>query len=264
MKKSTGYVAHKPDKNGLIHYSDEEHETWKLLFDRQIAVIQGRACEEFMDGLTALKLSAERIPQLGEVNGVLTRMTGWSVARVPALISFNRFFELLANRQFPVATFIRSRQELDYLTEPDIFHEIFGHCPLLTNRDFASLTEIYGQLGLAASKEDRVFLARLYWMTIEFGLLRSGSELKIYGGGILSSYKETIYALDSNKPIRKGFNVVDVLRTPYRIDILQPIYFIIDQLSDLHQVTQLDLMSLIQDAKRLGLFDPLYPSKDRE
>ncbi|WP_062261756.1 phenylalanine 4-monooxygenase [Endozoicomonas arenosclerae] len=261
MKKPTSYVARKPDENGFIDYPPQEHETWRILYERQLEAIDGRACPEFLEGLDILGLSAEEIPQLNDINEKLKKATGWSVARVPALISFDRFFELLANRQFPVATFIRTREELDYLQEPDIFHEIFGHCPLLTNPDFARLTEIYGQLGLVASKEERVYLARLYWMTVEFGLVHTDDGLRIYGGGILSSFKETVYSLESPEPERQGFDVITALRTPYRIDILQPVYFIIQSLSELHSLTEMDLMAKVHEAMKLGMLEPRFPPK---
>ncbi len=169
--KTTHYVAREPDAQGHIHYPDAEHAVWQTLVERQLKLLEGRACQEYLDGLDQLALPRERIPQLGEINRVLAATTGWQVERVPALIPFQRFFELLASKRFPVATFIRTPEELDYLQEPDIFHEIFGHCPLLTNPWFAEFTHTYGQLGLEASKEERVFLARLYWMTVEFGLV---------------------------------------------------------------------------------------------
>ncbi|KEQ16130.1 phenylalanine 4-monooxygenase [Endozoicomonas numazuensis] len=261
MKKPTQYVARKPDEHGFIEYPAEEHETWRILYERQIKVIENRACLEFIDGLDILGLSAEAIPQLNDINEKLRDCTGWSVARVPALISFDRFFELLANRQFPVATFIRTREELDYLQEPDIFHEVFGHCPLLTNPDFAQLTAIYGELGLKASKEERIYLARLYWMTVEFGLVATRDGLRIYGGGILSSYKETLYALESSDPDRLPFDILEALRTPYRIDILQPVYFIIQSLSELHSLTEMDLMAKVHESMKLGLLEPKFPPK---
>ena len=186
------------------------------------------------------------------------------MAAVPALISFDRFFALLANRQFPVATFIRRRDELDYLQEPDIFHEIFGHCAMLTNPAFAHFTHVYGQLGLRAGKEDRVFLARLYWFTVEFGLLDTPEGLRIYGGGILSSPGETQYAMHSDVPERKVLDVVDVLRTPYRIDIMQPIYFRIQSIRQLFDIAQMDLMALVQQAKALGLHAPKFPPKQKK
>ncbi|MBR9858035.1 MAG: phenylalanine 4-monooxygenase, partial [Gammaproteobacteria bacterium] len=134
---ATQYVARKPDTNGVIHYSDEENAIWHTLIERQLACVEGRACDEYVAGLARLALPHDRIPQLDDINRVLSPATGWQVSRVPALISFDRFFKLLASRRFPVATFIRSRQELDYLQEPDVFHELFGHCALLTNPAFA-------------------------------------------------------------------------------------------------------------------------------
>ncbi len=205
---ATCYTAHQPDADGVIHYSNEEHGTWQILIERQFAVLAGKGCDEYLAGLDRLGLPRDRIPQLAEINAVLQPATGWSVAAVPALISFDRFFALLANRQFPVATFIRRRDELDYLQEPDIFHEIFGHCAMLTNPAFAHFTHLYGQLGQQASKEQRVFLARLYWFTVEFGLLATPDGLRIYGGGILSSIGETAYAL-SGQPLLQPFESAD-------------------------------------------------------
>src|SRR5690606_10908703 len=180
------YVARQPVEHGFIHYPNAQHEGWHTLITCQQKVIEGRACQEYLDGIEQLGLPQDRIPQLGEIYRVQDAHTGWRGARVPALIPLHTFFELLASQQFPVATFIRTPEELDYLQEPDIFHEIFGHCPLLTNPWFAEFTHPYGKLGLAASKEERVFLARLYWLTIEFGLTDTSQGRRIYGGGILS------------------------------------------------------------------------------
>ena len=233
--KTTQYVARQPDDNGFIHYPETEHQVWNTLITRQLKVIEGRACQEYLEATT-----------------------GWRVARGPALIPFQTFFELLASQQFPVATFIRTPEELDYLQEPDIFHEIFGHCPLLTNPWFAEFTHTYGKLGLKASKEERVFLARLYWMTIEFGLVETDQGKRIYGGGILSSPKETVYSL-SDEPLHQAFNPLEAMRTPYRIDILQPLYFVLPDLKRLFQLAQEDIMALVHEAMRLGLHAPLFP-----
>ncbi|MGY3856503.1 phenylalanine 4-monooxygenase [Aeromonas intestinalis] len=265
------YTAHQPDEQGVIHYSDEEHGTWQILIERQLAALGGKACEEYVAGLARLDLPRERIPQLAEINAVLQPATGWTVVAVPALISFDRFFSLLANRQFPVATFIRRRDELDYLQEPDIFHELFGHCAMLTNPAFAHFTHVYGQLGQQASKEERVFLARLYWFTVEFGLVQGdagkgqGSDgLHIYGGGILSSIGETAYAL-SGQPKLQPFNLMEVLRTPYRIDIMQPIYFVLPSLDALYRLAEQDIMGTLAEARRLGLNAPLFaPAPDKQ
>lgn len=262
MSKASNYVSRLPDETGRVCYGDEENAIWAELYARQEQAIQGKACEEFLYGLEQIGMPKDRVPQLPEISKVLQRETGWQVAYVPALIPFGEFFRLLANKQFPAATFVRRREELDYLQEPDIFHELFGHTPLLTNPHFADFTHRYGQLGLAASREDRVYLARLYWFTVEFGLLQKpGQEMRIYGGGILSSIGETEYAYRSNVALRKRFALTDVLRTPYRIDIMQPLYYVIEELADLSRLTQLDLMAKVQEARALGLLEPLFPPK---
>lgn len=261
MGHRSGYRSHLPDAGGHIHWRDDEHANWQALVARQRACLPGKACDEYLQGLDLLALPPDRIPQLDEVSTVLQRATGWSVAPVPALISFDAFFDHLANRRFPVATFIRSREDFDYLQEPDIFHEIFGHCPLLTHPAFAHFTEKYGQLGLAASPEERVYLARLYWFTVEFGLIDTPQGLRIYGGGVLSSPGETQYAL-GEVPERKPLEIVDALRTPYRIDIMQPVYFVIDAMERLFEIAETDLMARVAEARRLGLHPPKFAPKE--
>ncbi len=264
MGKSTKYVAKVPDENGIIPYSDEEHSVWNDLYARQIDIIQDRVCDEFVEGLEILNLPTDRIPQPHEVSRVLQERTGWEIAPVPALINFDRFFQLLAERKFPAASFIRSREEMDYLQEPDIFHEIFGHTAMLTHQAFADFTEAYGKAGLQASKEERVFLARLYWFTVEFGLLQAADGVRIYGGGIASSPGETVYSLESPEPIRRPFDPIDALRTPYRIDIYQSVYYILDRMDDLFELANTDLLGLIRQARALGQFAPTYPPKQKE
>ncbi|WP_299592436.1 phenylalanine 4-monooxygenase [uncultured Microbulbifer sp.] len=260
-KKPSKYVAREPDANGFIEYTAQEHDTWRQLIERQLEVVPGRACNEYLHGLELLDLPRDRIPQLAEVSEVLHRETGWECARVPALIGFETFFRLLSERKFPVATFIRTQEEFDYLQEPDIFHEIFGHCAMLTNPAFANFTQKYGELGLNASPKERAYLARLYWFTVEFGLMHTKDGLRIYGGGILSSPKETLYAL-SDAPMRAPFEAVDALRTPYRIDIVQPIYYVLDDLETLQQLTEIDLMARVREAMAAGLYEPLFPPKE--
>jgi phenylalanine-4-hydroxylase len=257
---STQYVARQPDESGFIHYGEAEHQVWNTLITRQLKVIEGRACQEYLDGIEQLGLPHERIPQLDEVNRVLHAATGWRVTRVPALLPFQTFFELLASQQFPVATFIRRPEELDYLQEPDIFHEIFGHCPLLTNPWFAEFTHTYGKLGLKATKEQRVYLARLYWLTIEFGLVDTSQGRRIYGGGILSSPKETVYSL-SGQPEHLPFDPTEAMRTPYRIDILQPLYFVLPELKHLFELAHQDIMGMVHQAMQMGLHTPKFPPK---
>lgn len=264
MGNATKYVSKKPDETGFIDWNQEENQIWHDLVIRQLNSIDGRACDEYIKGLDLLDLPLDHVPQLDEINRVLRATTGWECVEVPALINFDRFFSLLSNKQFPVATFLRRREEFDYLQEPDFFHEIFGHCAMLTNPAFAEFTHTYGRLGFEASKEDRVFLARLYWFTVEFGLLRQGGNMRIYGGGILSSPGETEYAVTSDKPIYRPFDPVDIMRTPYRIDIMQPVYFVLDEIEQLYDLAQKDIMSMVQEAKVLGLHEPLYPPKNME
>ncbi|ACA86000.1 phenylalanine 4-monooxygenase [Shewanella woodyi] len=263
MSKQTEYVARLPDAKGQLHFPQDEHDIWQALYQRQLDNLPKFACAEYQQGLKKLALCDDKIPQLTEIDKVLLDSTGWKTAAVPALISFEKFFALLANKEFPVATFIRSKDEFDYLREPDIFHEVFGHCPLLTNPSFAHFSHVYGKLGLAASKEDRVFLARLYWFTVEFGLIQKrDNSLEIYGGGILSSPGETLYAMGSTPEIRP-FNLLDVLRTPYRIDIMQPVYYAIDSIEYLDEIVKMDIMGAVAEAKKLGLFEPLFEPKSK-
>lgn len=253
------YVSRQADADGIIHYSDEENAMWQALLARQEVQIPNRACREYIEGLDKLQLSNTHIPQLKDIDAVLLASTGWQTQSVPALISFSKFFKLLADKRFPVATFIRRPEHMDYIEEPDIFHEIVGHCPLLTHPAFAAFNETYGKLGLNASKQERLYLARLYWFTIEFGLVgQNPDERRIYGGGILSSPSETVYAL-SDKPDCRPFNLLDVLRTPYRIDQIQPIYYVIDHLDTLFDIVNSDIMSTVKQAMSLGLFAPTYP-----
>jgi phenylalanine-4-hydroxylase len=266
--KKSAYISKQPDEHGYITWSNAENLIWNKLIQRQLSQVQEIACDEYLLGLTKLNLPLDRIPQLQEVSAVLSETTGWQCYPVPALIGFGEFFKLLSERKFPVATFIRNEEELDYLQEPDIFHEIFGHCPLLTNQSFADFTQAYGQMGLHASKEQRVFLARLYWFTVEFGLVQTKQGLKIYGGGILSSPSESYYALNNKSislnPLSKS-NVLDVLRTPYRIDVMQPVYFVLSHLNELNSIREYEVnevMQLIEQAKSLGLFEAKFDTKN--
>ena len=261
MAKNTKYVSNPADENGVIHWSATENATWQALVKKQLNLLPGRACDEYLKGLELLDLTSGNIPQLKDINAVLEGTTGWRVTQVPSLINFDRFFGLLANKEFPVATFIRSEEEFEYLQEPDIFHEIFGHCPLLTNPAFAHFTHTYGLLGQQASKEDRAYLARLYWFTVEFGLLKTSDGVRIYGGGILSSPGETLHALDTGACEHFNMQVVEALRTPYRIDIMQPVYYLLESFEQLFDIADLDLMALVKQAKALGLHPPKFPAK---
>lgn len=256
--KPSTYSAKPVDASGNATYTPEETKVWDILVTRQMPIVQKYACEEYLQGLRTLGLAKDHIPQCPEVSKVLRETTGWSLEPVPALIPVEQFFTLIANRKFPAATFIRRLEELDYLEEPDVFHELFGHCPLLTNQAYADFTYHYGKLGLNASPEDREMLARLYWFTIEFGLIKKPQGVRAYGGGILSSMSETPYCVDSPIPQRKPFDVLEVLRTPYRIDIMQPIYFVIDDFDVLFELIDMDLIALIKKARKLGMYKPVY------
>lgn len=262
MTKTSTYQSKVPDSVGFIHYSDEEDQMWSELISRQISMLKGKVCNEFIQALDVMNFPLDRNPQLHEVSQILQKTTGWSVESVPALIDFTSFYTLLANRKFPAATFIRRRNEMDYLQEPDIFHEIFGHTPLLTNPHFAKFTEAFGKAGLAVNKQDHAILARLYWFTVEFGLIQTSKGLRSYGAGIVSSPGELNHALEMDRAILKPFDPLDVLRTPYRIDIYQPLYFIIESFDSLFELSDRDLISLIKEARRLGTHEPTYPVKN--
>jgi phenylalanine-4-hydroxylase len=251
-----------PDANGHIPYSEAENAVWHDLITRQIPMLPGRACSQWISAMDEMNFPIDRIPQLQDITKVLQGHTGWSVAPVPALIGFTEFFQLLANKQFPVATFIRRREHFDYLQEPDIFHEVFGHTPPLTDHRFATFVEAYGKTGLAAGPNDHAMLARLFWFTVEFGLVDSSAGIRSYGSGIMSSPGELVYATESDIPERKPFDAVDVLRTPYRIDIYQPVYFVIESFDQLFDLAKSDLLGYIKEARRLGMHAPTFPPKE--
>ena len=253
------YVSHQPDEQGLIHYSVEEHRVWQRLFERQQKLLPGRACDSFLKGLQRLSLTADSIPQLPEVSQKLIHCTGWQVEPVSALISARAFFELLAARRFPAATFIRSERELDYVKEPDIFHEIFGHCPMLTEQVYADFLHDYACKVLSFPESDWALLQRLFWFTVEFGLIKSDHGLRAYGGGILSSISETVYSVESDLALRALFDPVAAFRTPYRIDRLQPVYFVIDDYHQLYEFVTSNIAELLQRARMLGEYPPLFP-----
>lgn len=258
MEFQSRYMAYKPDDQGLVHYSAEENRVWSILFERQKKLIEGRACEAFISGLKVLNITADAIPQLPDVSARLKEKTGWQVAPVAALISAREFFELLNKRSFPAATFIRTIEELDYVKEPDIFHELFGHCPMLTDPIYADFIHDYACKVLTFPESEWPLLQRMFWFTVEFGLIQSKQGLRAYGGGILSSISETVYSVESDIPLRARFEPVSVLRTPYRIDRLQPVYFIIDSYQQLYDLVLSDLGALLKRAHELGEFPPFF------
>jgi phenylalanine-4-hydroxylase len=223
---------------GWAAYSAVEHQTWVTLYERQMKLLPGRACDPFLRGCEALDLHRGGIPDFRRMNEDLRRLTGWTVVAVPGLVPDDVFFEHLANRRFPAGQFIRRPDQLDYLQEPDIFHDVFGHVPMLTDPVFADYMVAYGQGGLRALNLGRLHnLARLYWYTVEFGLLETPEGLRIYGAGIVSSKAESVFALDDPSPNRIGFDLERVMRTPYRIDDFQQAYFVVPSLQALLDVT---------------------------
>ena len=217
-------------------YSDEDHDTWSRLFERQSKLLPGRVCEEYLEGLKLLGIDGEGIPNFEEMSARLRKQTGWEVVAVPGLVPSRPFFDMLSDKKFPAGNFIRKPHELDYLEEPDIFHDVFGHVPLLTNPAYASYMHAYGQAGDAAMENKGVkFLARLNWYTIEFGLIMNDGVPKIYGAGIVSSYGETKYALDDASPHYVHFDLERVLKTGYYIDDFQATYFVIDSFEKLFE-----------------------------
>jgi phenylalanine-4-hydroxylase len=239
-------------------YTAVEHATWDRLFARQTAMLPGRVATEFLDGLDILRLSKPGIPDFAELSERLMKATGWQVVAVPGLVPDAVFFDHLANRRFVAGRFIRSPDQIDYLEEPDVFHDIFGHVPLLANPVFADYMAAYGRGGQRAASMGAIDqLARLYWYTVEFGLLRGADGLKIYGAGIVSSYGESHFALDDPSPNRVGFDLRRVMRTRYRIDDYQQSYFVIDSFDDLlRQTLETDFGPLYQSIANEPEFAP--------
>ncbi|KQW71859.1 phenylalanine-4-hydroxylase [Phenylobacterium sp. Root77] len=226
-------------------YTQAEHDVWVTLYQRQVEMLPGRACDAFLRGLDALDLHRGGIPEFDRINVELRKLTGWSVVAVPGLVPDEVFFDHLANRRFPAGRFIRKPQELDYLQEPDVFHDVFGHVPMLTDPTFADYMQAYGEGGLKALGRGQLHnLARLYWYTVEFGLMETPEGLRIYGAGIVSSHAESIFALDDPSPNRIGFDLERVMRTPYRIDDFQQVYFVIPSLKALRETTLADFTAV--------------------
>ncbi|MBN8809493.1 MAG: phenylalanine 4-monooxygenase [Sphingomonas sp.] len=220
------------------HYTAAEHATWDTLFARQAKLLPGRASEAYLRGLDVLKLSKPGIPDFAELSDRLMKLTGWQVVAVPGLVPDDVFFDHMANRRFVAGNFIRRPDQLDYLQEPDVFHDVFGHVPMLADPVFADYLAAYGRGGQRALGMDALkYLGRLYWYTVEFGLIQEPEGLRIYGSGIVSSYAESQFALDSDSPNRIGFDLARVMRTEYRIDDFQQNYFVIPSFDELLRLT---------------------------
>ena len=221
---------------------------WKTLFERQTQLLLARACDQFVAGMRDLPLCADQIPDFRELSDVLMQRTGWQVVAVPGLVPDEVFFEHLANRRFPAGHFIRKPNELDYLEEPDVFHDVFGHVPMLMNPAIADYIQAYGLGGLRAQQLGVLDkLARVYWYTVEFGLIQQPEGLRIYGAGIASSATESVFALDDASPNRLRFELERVMRTHYRIDDFQETYFVIGNLDELLALAQIDFGPIYQN-----------------
>lgn len=258
MEFSSRYVAHVPDAQGFVNYTAEETKVWNILFERQMKLLAGRACDEFIAGIKILGITSDAIPQLPDLSLRLKAQTGWEVSPVAALISAREFFELLAKKRFPVATFIRSEEELNYVKEPDIFHEVFGHCPMLTDKVYAEFVYDYARKVLSFPESDWPLLQRMFWFTVEFGLIHTVKGLRAYGGGILSSINETVYSLESDVPVRVMFEPVAAFRMPYRIDMMQPVYFVINEYQVLYNFVSSDIAKFLARTRELGEFPPFF------
>jgi phenylalanine-4-hydroxylase len=234
----TGAAADWTIPQNWQHYTAEEHATWDTLFARQSQLLPGRASDAYLRGLDVLKLSKPGIPDFEELSERLMKLTGWQVVAVPGLVPDEVFFDHMANRRFVAGNFIRRPDQLDYLQEPDVFHDVFGHVPMLADPVFADYLEAYGRGGQRAMQHDALkYLGRLYWYTVEFGLIQEPEGLRIYGSGIVSSYAESRFALDDPSPNRIGFDIARVMRTEYRIDDFQQNYFVIPSFDELLRVT---------------------------
>ena len=253
MGEMSGYEI----EQNWSRYSDEEHAIWRFMFERQQRLLVGRACREYLDGLRGLGVAPTcqaqgGIPDFRRLSDILDRATGWRIVAVPGLVPDDVFFAFLAERRFPSTCFIRRRDQLDYLQEPDVFHDIYGHVPLLMNPVFADYMQAYGQGGLKALRLGYLGqLARLYWYTVEFGLIATQEGLRIYGSGILSSAGESIYCLQDPRPHRVRFDLRRIMRTQYRIDRYQETYFVIDNFDQLFAATRADFAPIYPEIARL-------------
>lgn len=251
MPKTSSYSSKVAGPDGLFHYDAEEIEVWGLLYRRQMETLAGFACRAYLAGQAKLAFSPDAIPQVRDIDRRLSALTGAGVEPVAALIPQDEFSTLLSNRRFPVATFIRRREHLNYIEEPDIFHEVFGHCPMLCNAGFCRFMERFGKLALSVEDAHVKRLFRLWWFTVEFGLIREDGGIKAFGAGIMSSPSEAAHAA-SGKAETLPFDLLTIFRTDYRIDIVQPAYFVIESFEQLAASLEADIPALLDDAMRRG------------
>lgn len=242
---------------GWDRYSAADHNCWKQLFARQSSLLPGRACYAFLQGMRALPMSADHIPDFRRLSEQLMRHTGWQIVAVPGLVPDEVFFEHLSQRRFPAGNFIRSAEQLDYLQEPDVFHDVFGHVPMLMHPAIADFIQAYGQAGVRAQQRGCLEqLARVYWYTVEFGLLEQSDGLRIYGAGIASSYTESRFSLESSAPHRIRLDLERVMRSRYRIDDFQDNYFVLRDLDELLALASIDFAPLYERVAQLPDIQP--------
>ena len=254
---------HRPDRpdwtidQGWHNYTPQEHAVWKTLFERQSKLLPGRACDEFVRGMQDLPIGPDQIPNFEQLSETLSQRTGWQIVAVPGLVPDDVFFEHLAHRRFPAGHFIRKPHELDYLEEPDVFHDVFGHVPMLMNPAIADYIQAYGEGGLRAKRLGVLEkLARVYWYTVEFGLVKQPDGLRVYGAGIASSATETVFSVEDDSPNRVAFDLERVMRTNYRIDDFQESYFVLDNLNDLLELARIDFAPLYERVADASDFEP--------
>ena len=242
---------------GWHNYTPQEHAVWKTLFERQSKLLPGRACNEFVRGMQDLPIGPDQIPNFEQLSETLSQRTGWQIVAVPGLVPDDVFFEHLAHRRFPAGHFIRKPHELDYLEEPDVFHDVFGHVPMLMNPAIADYIQAYGEGGLRAKRLGVLEkLARVYWYTVEFGLVKQPDGLRVYGAGIASSATETVFSVEDDSPNRVAFDLERVMRTNYRIDDFQETYFVLDNLNDLLELARIDFAPLYERVAGASDFEP--------
>jgi len=250
-----GYVPVRSDwtiEQDWEAYTPQEHATWQTLYARQARLLPGRAAQAYLEGLKTLPIGADTIPNFEKLSDALMARTGWRIVAVPGMVPNDIFFDHLANRRFPAGQFIRKAHELDYLQEPDVFHDVFGHVPMLMNPVMADFMQAYGEGGKRAERLgvlDR--LARLYWYTVEFGLVEEAGAVRVYGAGILSSFSETVFALESPSPNRIGFDLKRVMRTLYRIDEFQESYFVLPSFDSLLDFAATDFAPVYDELRTL-------------
>ena len=242
---------------GWSQYTPQEHAVWKTLFERQSKLLPGRACDEFVRGMQDLPIGPDQIPNFEQLSETLSQRTGWQIVAVPGLVPDDVFFEHLAHRRFPAGHFIRKPHELDYLEEPDVFHDVFGHVPMLMNPAIADYIQAYGEGGLRAKRLGVLEkLARVYWYTVEFGLVKQPDGLGVYGAGIASSATETVFSVEDDSPNRVAFDLERVMRTNYRIDDFQETYFVLDNLNELLELARIDFAPLYERVADASDFEP--------